>query len=214
MTPITPIDVNRYITTIRINFENAYKTQTDEEREILIKSWYEILKDYPKEICDRAVLNAIKNSEFAPRIGSIVKEIEKMQVAFEKSDGELWAELTGCLREVARNVYAFRFNAIDPNGLSQGENARIRVKEIFNVLSPELKEYLRNPQGLIEIAEYTDEQLTYERGRFMRIMPEVKQRAKTRQEMPESLTGIVQSLAVHLSLECVGTKQIKGDSKK
>ena len=50
MAAVTPQDINKYITTIRINFENAYKTQTDEEREILIKSWYAILKDYPKEV--------------------------------------------------------------------------------------------------------------------------------------------------------------------
>lgn len=210
MTKITPTDIVKYISYIRINFENAYKTNTAEEQTILIKGWYNSLSKYPKEVVDVAVNKAVENSEFAPRLATIIKEIEKMQAAFEKSDGELWAELTGCLREVAKNVYAFRYNAIDYNGKTQGENARLRVKEIFDGLSPELKEYLRNPQGLIEIAEYTDDQLTYERGRFMRIMPEVKERAKTRQAMPESLTGIIQSLAVHLSFECVGTKQIEG----
>ena len=211
MTPITPTDVNKYITTIRINFENAYRTQTDEEREILIRSWYAILKEYPKEVVDKAVINAIKNAEYAPRIGSIVKEIEKMQVALEKSDAELWAELTGVLRDVARNVYAFRFTYIEANGRTQGDNARIRVKEIFNGLSPELKEYVRNTKGLIEIAGYTDEELTYERGRFIRTMPQVKERAKTRQQMPESLAGIIQGLANHFTLGCDGTKLLQGE---
>ena len=211
MTPIKPTDVNKYLTTIRINFENAYKTQTDEEREILIRSWFAILKDYPKEIVDKAVINAIKYAKFAPRIGDIVEQIEKMQVAYEKSNEELWAELKGVLREVARNVYCFRFTYVEPNGKTQGENARQRVRDIYNGLSAELKEYLRNPNGLIEIAEYTDEKLSYERGRFMRIMPEVKQRAKTRHEVGDQLASLIQGLTAHFTLGCDGTKLLKGD---
>jgi len=80
MTALTPQDVNKYIATIRINFENAYKTQTSEERQILIKSWYEILKEYPKEVCDKAVINAIKYAKFAPRIGDVVEQIEKYMI--------------------------------------------------------------------------------------------------------------------------------------
>lgn len=210
MTAITAQDINKYLTTIRINFENSYKTQTDEEREILIKSWFAILREYPKEIVDKAVLQAIKYAKYAPRIGDIVEQIEKMQVAYEKSDGELWAELTGVLREVHRNYYAFRFNAIDYNGKTQGDNARERVAAIFDGLSPELKEYCRTQRGLIDIAEYTDEQLSYERGRFMRTMPTIKERAKTRRETGESLAGLIQGLSGQLALDCDGTKLLKG----
>lgn len=213
MTPIKPTDVNRYITTIRINFENAYKTQTDEEREILIKSWFAILKDYPKEIVDKAVINAIKYAKFAPRIGDIVEQIEKMQVAYEKSNEELWAELTGVLREVARNVYRFHFTYVEFNGKTQGENARKRVKDIYNGLSAELKDYLRNTQGLIELAEYTDEQLSYERGRFMRTIPEIKQRAKTRHEVGEQLAGLIQGLTAQFKLDCESFQRRQIDEK-
>lgn len=208
---LTLADCNKYITTIRINFENAYKTQTDEEREILIKSWFAILKDYPKEVCDKAVINALASAEYAPRIGSIVKEIEKMQVALEKSDAELWTELTGVLREVSRNAYAFRFTYIEANGRTQGENARIRVQAIYDGLSPELKEYVRNTQSLIELAAYTDEELAYERGRFMRTMPQIKERAKTRGQMNESIAGIIQGLATQFTLDYDKPKLLQGN---
>lgn len=191
MTKLTLQDVNKYIALIRVNFENAYKAQSDAERKMLIRSWYEILKEYPKEVCDRAVVEAIKNAEFAPRIGAIVKEIERMQMAYEKGDGELWSELTGCLCEVARNVYAFRFDALESNGRTQGENARQRVAEIFEGLSSELREYVRNPRGLIELAEYDDEQISYERGRFMRNMPGIKERMKMRSALPVEIGGLL-----------------------
>ena len=208
MTRLTPQDVLKYITTIRINFENAYKTQTDEEREILIKSWYAILKDYPKEVCDVAVINAIKNAEFAPRIGTIVKEIEKMREAYEKSDAELWAELRGVFREVEKCAYSFRFNAIAPNGKTQGDNARERVEEIFNGLSPELKDYCRNSRGLIDISQLSENDIQFEKARFLRVMPTIKERAKTRSETP-NLAGLIQGLSG--ALECDGTKLLQGD---
>ena len=201
MTALTIADINQYVTMIRINFENAYKTQTAEEREMLYASWYAILKDYPKEVCDTAVINAIKHAEYAPRIGSIVKEIERMQVAYEKTESELWSELNGCLREVAACVYRFRFNYIEPNGLSQGDNARARVGEIFNGLSPELKEYCRNEHGLIELAQLTDEQLSYEKGRFNRTVPQLKERARTRAQISGSLAGLIQGISTKFLIE-------------
>lgn len=204
MTRLTINDVNQYITMIRINFENAYKAQTAEEREMLLASWYAILQSYPKEVCDAAVLNAIKNAEYAPRIGSIVKEIEKMQKAYEKSEAELWAELQGCLREVAACAYRFRFNFIEANGLTQGENAQMRVKEIFNSLSPELKEYCRNVNGLIELSQLDGEQRGYEKGRFNKMMPVLKDRAKTRAEIGGNLSGLIQGLGNKFLLENAG----------
>lgn len=212
MTPITPQDVNKYIATIRINFENAYKTQTDEEREILIKSWYVILKDYPKEIVDKAVINSIKYAKFAPRIGDIVEQIEKLCEAYEKSDEELWAELTGVLREVSRNRYAYGYTFIDANGKTQGDNARQRNKDIFERLSPELKSYCSNLSGLIAIAELTTEDLNYEKGRFLRVMPTIKQRAKTRGETPAQLAVLIQGLTNRFTLGgSDNTKLLKGD---
>lgn len=204
MTNLTINDVNKYIAMIRINFENAFKAHNEEEREMLIASWYAILKDYPKEICDQAVINAIKHAEYTPRINTIVKEIKKMQVAYEKTEAELWAELQGCLREVRECAYRFRFTFVENNGLTQGENARSRVKELFNSLSPELKEYCRNINGLIELAQLDGEQLNYEKGRFNRTMPQLKDRAKTRAEIGGNLPLLIQNLSNKFLLENVG----------
>lgn len=195
MTALTMEDVNKYITIIRINFENAYKAHTDEERQMLLQSWYAILREYPKEVCDRAVINALKNAEFAPRIGAIVKEIEKMQVAYEKSESELWAELKGSLRVASDCAYRFRFNFVEANGLTQGENAKIKLKSVFDNLSPELKEYCRNEHGLIELAQLTEEQLSYEKGRFNRTMPQLKERAKKRAQIGGNLSVLLQGMS-------------------
>ena len=190
-------DIHQYITMIRINFENAYKVQTDEERKMLYGSWLAILKNYPKEICDKAVINAIAKAEFAPRIGTIVKEIESMLEAYEKTDHELWAELTSVLREVSSCAYAFRYTFVEENGRTQGENARIRCEQIFNNLSTELKDYCKNWQGLVEISKLTVDQLKYEQTRFTRVMPQLRERAKVRAQTP-SLAGLLQGISVQL----------------
>jgi uncharacterized protein YhaN len=210
MTALTLEDVVKYVTMIRINFENAYKAQSDEEREMLYMSWFAILKDYPKEVCDKAVINAIKNAEFAPRIGSIVKEIERMREAYEKSETELWAELSNVLREV--NACRSRFNAtfIEENGRSQGDNARIRLKEIFDELSPELKEYCRNADGLLEIAKIETADLQFEKARFLKMIPTLKERAKTRQETSDKLAGLIQGLSGQFAIDNENTKLLKG----
>ncbi len=204
MTALTMEDVNKYITMIRINFENAYKAHTDEERQMLLQSWYAILREYPKEVCDRAVINALKNAEFAPRIGAIVKEIERMQVAYEKSESELWAELKSVMRVAADCAYRFRFNYVEANGLTQGENAKLKLQEVFNNLSPELKEYCRNEHGLIELAQLTEEQLSYEKGRFNRTMPQLKERAKTRAQIGSNLSGLLQGMSLNYLVEKTG----------
>lgn len=193
-------DIHQYITMIRINFENAYKTQTDEERKMLYGSWFAILKNYPKEICDKAVINAIARAEFAPRIGSIVKEIESMLEAYEKTDHELWAELTSVLREVSSCAYAFRYTYREENGLTQGENARNRVIEIFNGLSQELKAYCKNWQGLVEIARQPLDQLKFEQSRFTKVMPQLRERTKMRAQTP-GLETLLQGVNTQLLLD-------------
>ena len=201
MTALTPADVNKYITMIRINFENAYKAQDDKERELLIKSWYAILREYPKEVCDRAVLEAIKYAKFAPRIGDVVDRIEKMIEAYQKDDFELWAELTGVLREVSKQAYYSRFNAIAKNGKTQGENAREKIKTIYDGLSPELREYLRGERVLIELSNYTDDELSYERGRFIRLKPEVTESDTSWHTLPNNLSALVSGMSNYLMLE-------------
>lgn len=225
MTPIQPTDVLKYITMIRVNYPDAFtffnandmdkyfNTGEETETSALIKSWYAILKDYPKEICNKAVINAIKHFEYGkyPKINDILKEIEKMRVAYEKSDEELWAELTGVLREVSRNRYAYGYTFIDTNGKTQGDNARQRNKDIFERLSPELKAYCSNLSGLIALAELTTDELNYEKGRFLRVMPTIKQRAKTKEETPAQLAVLIQGLSKQFALGCAETKLLQGD---
>ncbi len=192
MQKITLQDINKYITTIRIEYPNAFPIQAKNETEraelyrMLCVSWYKQLEQYPKEVCDIAVMNALGNARDGrhPRIGDIKYQVERIQEACQKSDNELWAELQSVLWEVAENVSLCRYDAHE-------EKARKRNDEIFNSLSPELKEYCQNVGGLTDIALYDMDKLGFERGRFVKALPQIRERAKVRATLPEAVKSLV-----------------------
>lgn len=201
METVSKKDILMILTKIRVNFENAYKCQNDTEQLFLIESWHDVLTEYPREVVFEAVKQALKTAKFAPRLGDITEKIEEMREAYEKSDAELWAELTGVLREVERCAYSFRYTYVDESGISQGDQARRRVAQIFDGLSPELKNYCRDQRGLVELSQYTGEQLSYERGRFLRNMPQLRKIQRIRGNMAAGLAQLVQGVSAHLQIE-------------
>lgn len=197
---INKAEIVKIITAVRIQCPEALQYRNETELDILVDMWYEIFKPYPKEIVWRATRNALKNTVYQKQnwLGAIHQEIDKMQVAYEKSDNELWAELTGCLREVSECAYKLRFTYVEANGLTQGENARRRLVEIYNNLSPEIKDFCRSVDDLVELSNLTDQQLGFEKGRFLKTAPQIKERAKTRAQMPNALAGLLQDLSIKL----------------
>ena len=196
---LTKKEIVKIITAIKIQCPETLPYRNECEFDILVEMWFDILKEYPSEVVWKAVKNALKNTVYQKQnwIGAINQEIEKMQVAYEKTAEELWAELTGVLCEVSSCAYRFRFNFVEANGKTQGENARIRVKAIYNNLSPEIKDYVRNENTLIELADLTDNQLNFEKGRFLKTLPQIKERAKTRAQTG-NMASLLQGLNIFL----------------
>lgn len=191
MTQLTPAAVATYIIKIQLNFENAYVTSNDTERQLLISSWYEALCEYPKEICDKAVNNALKKAKFAPRLGDITEEINNLLCADSLSDEQLWAELSA----VFGKVYDISRYLTYPQYVNW---ANAKLNEIYSSLSDELKLFVVNVSTLVDIAEMSDESLQFERARFFKQMPQLKkhgaqkaaaqkflEQTKTQQALPQ-----------------------------
>lgn len=167
MTNLSKEDIVKYLFKIKLNFENSYATSNDFERQLLVESWYEALCEYPKELCDAAVNNALKKATFVPRIGNIVEEIENLINQNCKSDEELWVTLTSVLPKayeyskylVYEHYYAW---------------ANAKLTELFNSLDPELKAYLVNYSTLVELSEMANESLKYEKARFFKQLPTLR----------------------------------------
>ena len=182
MKKLTKRDIGIYLVKINLNFENAYNFG-DDEQSLLVESWYEALSEYPKEICDRAVNNALKYARFAPKLGDIVEEIEKLMNADLKSDEELWAELMNVTAKVYDISRYLKYE-------QYFKNATSKLRDIYEGLSGELKLYVVNISTLIEISELPRESLPYEKARFFKQMPVLRRHAEEKQTAKKLLESI------------------------
>lgn len=214
MTPITAQDIVEYVTMIRLYYPKAYPLSNDaetrkRETEALLRSFTLMLAEYPKEVCDVAVINAIKNFNYGdyPKPADIIREIEKLRTAYEKSEGELWADITYAVRKTQRYLHFPLNDYIWFDGCHVIPNEEI-VK-IFEGLTDIIKEFIGDAEGLKALAG--QDTLEYEKARFMRVMPTLKERARTRQSTSENLAGLIQGLSEQLAFDCDGTKLLQGE---
>lgn len=182
MKKLTKRDIGIYLVKINLNFENVYNFG-DDEQSLLVESWYEALSEYPKEICDRAVNNALKYARFAPKLGDIVEEIQKLMNADSKSDEELWAELMNVTTKVYDISRYLKYE-------QYFKNATAKLRDIYDGLSGELKLYVVNISTLIEISELPRESLPYEKARFFKQMPVLRRHAEEKQTAKKLLESI------------------------
>ena len=175
MDKLTRQNIIIYITKIRLNFENAYNVSCDEEFDLLVESWYDVLKEYPKEVCDKALNQALKKAKFAPRLGNVTEEIEKIMSSNDKTDEELWAELTSVLGKVYEVSRYLQY----PQYVAWADN---RLKEIYNNLDKNLQLYLVGYKALIELSEISAENMQFEKTRFFKQIPTVRKKNYEREQ--------------------------------
>ena len=165
---LTENDIVKIIQKIRVNYDNAYSGFSTEETGALLSFWYENLKIYPKEIVDEAVKNAIISSEYVPRLANIIAEIRRIKEKDLPSNEQLWAEL----KAVLSKVYQISRYLSYPQ-YSQWTDAELN--KVYDSLSEELKLFVVNRSTLVEISEMTEDALQYERARFFKQMPVLRQ---------------------------------------
>ena len=143
----------------------------------LVQTWWVLLKEYPDEVVDIALYKTMQECEQPPAPATLIKNIKALQDVAEPTDEELWSEFTTALREAQRQVYYFRFNAIQQNGKTQGENARAKVNVMWEALPEKLKQYIGGKSEFIRMAQnYDQEDMKYEKTRFLKTMPIIKTR--------------------------------------
>lgn len=171
MSKINTKDVLDILKLIRANYENSYAFKTEEEAKVLVAFWYDSLKNYSKEYVFAAVKNAIKSSEFAPKISTILAEIKKLTEADEKTDVELWAELEEKFYPIYQATQYLQYD-------QYFKWASEKIKQIYEGLSNEIKMFVVNTSTLIELAELAnrpnDDSIKFEKARFLKAMPELR----------------------------------------
>lgn len=184
MHELTKVEVWDILRLIAVEYgEKLGDTKADRDAaKLRIDMWHAALNGYPKEVVYAAVANVMRTLPFRPKLADVCKEIRRLQSLGEKSDEELWVELSGVLAEVRHNTEGYRY---DFNG--EGERCRRSNERIYAALSPEIRDYLRSISELITVAYMSDEDLHYERSRFMKRIGEIREQARLRRDTPKEV---------------------------
>lgn len=178
---LTKQDVAGMVGIIQANYTYAYKGVTKDDMLMLIETWYTSLARYEKEVVGVAFQRALESCKMPPTLADIVQHIKTIKTATEPTETELWEQLNETLRKVAKYVYMFSFSMREANGLTQGDNARIKVKALWENLPQVLKNYCGNERGLIDLSRLDKDELAFEKGRFIKILPTLKTRIEIQQ---------------------------------
>lgn len=196
-------DIIQTIELIKLIYPNSYNTKTAEDYKSLVRTFYEIFRNFPKEIFIEAVRRSMTNSEYAPKPATIMAEIRKMSIAMQKSDTDLWAELVSVLPQVYSYYGRFSYTIIEENGKTQGQNAEQEIINIYNNLDVLIQEYCSNINEIITISRMSQERLAFEKGRFLKTMPSIRERQYQK-------TGLYNSIGI----STIGEKSLNKPNNK
>ena len=153
----------------------------DTDIELLVDTWTALLCEYTDEEVDKGLYMALKSCKYAPVPADIIEQIETLRNKNKPCEPELWALYRKALKEVLYYSYRLEYNYIDSTGLSQGEQARLRIAQIWEELPEELKIYIGDKQELISSAKALNHsEVSFERNRFSKTFPLLEKRAADR----------------------------------
>ena len=156
--------------------------------ELLVQTWGVLLRDYKDDVVDIAFYNAMQSCKVPPTPADIIERVKEMQKASEPTPESLWNELRAAIKETQKQMYYFRFNYIDNSGISQGDRARKKVDDVWDGLNEKLKSYLSSKEEMIAIARNDEDDLKYEKSRFLKTLPIIEKRIEDKKQFERLFT--------------------------
>ena len=149
----------------------------DTDLELLINTWYSLLHNYTDEEVKQGIFLSLRVCKYAPTPADVIEQIENFKQIEKPCEAELWAAYRKALTDVGYNINRLSYNYIDSSGISQGEQARRAIDNIWEGLPQELKIYLANKDELIRMArEINTSDISFERNRFSKTFPILQKR--------------------------------------
>ncbi len=166
---MTEQSVWRLIAEIKANYRYTYKGMTDEEMKLMAARWQDCLKAYTDEQVESAFKTAICKLSTPPTVADIIGIISRQERLLEPRDMELWQKLVHSIREICQNVWDDRrgYRAL-------WELHGAEAKEVYKRLPIILQEYC-DFDSFCDMGGMTDEELRYERARFLKAIPEIRE---------------------------------------
>lgn len=163
----------------------------DTDLELMVNTWHSLLESYTDEEVNKGVFMALRVCKYAPVPADIIEQIEAFRNKEKPSETELWALYQKALKEVLYYSYRLEYTYIDDTGISQGEQAKRRIAQIWEGLPQELKIYLGDKAELLTNARLLNySEVSFERSRFSKLFPIVQKRVEERLAF-EKVTNIL-----------------------
>lgn len=158
----------------------------DADLDLLVNTWYSLLEEYTDDEVNQGLFKALKVCKYAPVPADVIEQIESMKEIKKPSEVEMWFQLQKALKKVLYYSHRLEYNYIDSSGISQGEQARQEIANVWESMPDELKIYIGDKQELVAAAKalnYSDS--SYERTRFSKTFPILQKRVRANSELLE-----------------------------
>lgn len=145
----------------------------DTDVKVLVKTWTLLLKDYPDKAVDIAFVKCLQTCKMPPTPADVIEQLNSLVDALEPTDEELWSKYTKALRKVENEMHYLKY----PKFGETSADAHKRIEDTYNALPERLKYYIGSKGELMRMArDYTDDDLKFEKNRFLKMMPTMKKR--------------------------------------
>lgn len=147
----------------------------DTDVQILVKTWTLLLKDYPDKAVDVAFFKCLQTCKMPPTPADVIEQLNSMLEATEATEEELWSEYTVALRKVEKQLGYLQYPLF---GETTADTHK-RIDAVWEGLPERLQQYIGSKGELMRMArDYTDNDLKFEKQRFLKTMPSIKKRAE------------------------------------
>lgn len=154
----------------------------DADVQTLVKTWNVLLKDYSDEDVTTALYMCLQTCKMPPTPADLIERLSSLKASLEPSDEELWNDLTVALRRADWYISRFAGTFREDNGLTQGQNARNGFEKLWEGLPERIRMYLGGKGEFQRLAQNRDdEEIKFERNRFLKTMPTIKKRHEYQQ---------------------------------
>lgn len=151
---------------IRMNmtlYKNSAKPLTEKEAETTVSIWYWHFKDYDARLIKRAFLAANAVCVYPIQPADIFEQLKIMAKNNSAAPSDLWQALKSAVAKVPGLLYQRQYPKVigvdEKTGKLIKSNGEKELNELFDKLPAQVKSYLRNVNGLISMAQYSDDEL-------------------------------------------------------
>lgn len=156
----------------------------DTDVKTLVNTWGLLLQEFPDDITEKAFMKALQTCKMPPTPADVIENIKALSMANEPTDEELWSVFTKALPKVREYMHRLQYplfgDTVSPHD---------RIEKLWSGLPDKVQQYIGSANELKRMAQYSDEDLKFEKAKFLKAMPTIQKRQEYSGLMLENKTN-------------------------